>query len=238
MKIRKKIKNQKRIKDVEIFRCLQKIKKESIHSPSPIFIYTIPLTKKSTTLKERKILEILKSWGTIKIFKLAGPTFIIVKRKKKVIKRKQVMFVPIRILQPKFEEVDRYYREKIKIPIVGEKQKEKRRNLITRDKISGDFYYKNELIQFKNKDAIYYLIFECLYEKRDLNGFCSYEIIDKYLVKHGKGEYDDYRQKIDRIKNGIINLFRFSDLPQKTPDGKEIIQKVRGKGIILYNPPL
>jgi len=114
----------------------------------------------------------------------------------------------------------------------------KRKNLITRDKITGDFYYKNKPIKFENKETIYYLIFECLYEKGDLEGFCSYETINRYLEKYGKEQYTDNKQIMDRIKNGIINLFRFSNLPSKAPDGKELIQKIRGKGIILYNPPL
>jgi len=126
------------------------------------------------------------------------------------------------------EEQDK--KDKIKITKMG-----KRGTLITRDR-DGGFYYKNKPIKFKNKEAIYYLIFECLYEKADLNGFCSYETINKYLVEHGKEEYTDERQMKDRIKNGIMNLFRFSNLPLKAPDGKELIQKIRGKGIILYNP--
>jgi len=126
------------------------------------------------------------------------------------------------------EEQDK--KDKIKITKMG-----KRGTLITRDR-DGGFYYKNKPIKFKNKEAIYYLIFECLYEKADLNGFCSYETINKYLVEHGKEEYTNERQMKDRIKNGIMNLFRFSNLPLKAPDGKELIQKIRGKGIILYNP--
>jgi len=118
------------------------------------------------------------------------------------------------------------------------KDSEKRKTLITKDKTTGDFYYKNKLIKFENKEAIYYLIFSCLYENGDLEGFCSYEIINRYLEEHGKEKYSNEQQIMDRIKNGIINLFRFSNLPLKAPDGKNLIRKVRGKGIILYNPPL
>ena len=153
-------------------------------------------------------------------------------------KLKEVAKIRAKEIRRQFEEEERI-RE-----IVKEEQTEreipktsKRRDLIIIDK-TGDFYYKNKLIKFENKDAIYYLIFECLYEKGELDGFCSYETIDKYLVEHGKERYDDNRQITDRIKNGVMNLFRFSNLPAKAPDGKEIIQKVRGKGIILYNPSL
>lgn len=114
----------------------------------------------------------------------------------------------------------------------------KERLLITRDKINGDFYYKNKLLEFENKKAIYYLIFECLYEKGDFNGFCSYETINEYLEERGKKELTDDRRIKDRIKNGVESLFRFSDLHRKAPDGKNSIQKVRGDGISLYNPPV
>lgn len=125
----------------------------------------------------------------------------------------------------------------LKQKIVKSPQKEPV-SLITRNKATGDFYFKGKLIEFKNKTAIYYLIFECLFRESNLEGFCSYETIDNYLVKHSKTEYSDRKQILNRIKNGIVNLFRFSNLPQKTPDGKDLIQRMRGRGLILYNPPL
>ena len=142
-----------------------------------------------------------------------------------------------------YKKIEKDYRSipeagKVKVgTIFLPKDTEKRKVLITRDK-NGDFFYKNKLIKFEDKDAIYYLIFECLFEQSDLTGFCSYEIINRYLEKHGKEEYATDRQKIDRIKNGITNLFRFSNLPFETHNKKKIIQKVKGKGAILYNPPL
>jgi len=114
---------------------------------------------------------------------------------------------------------------------------ENKDTLITRNG-NGDFYYKNKPIKFDNKETIYYLIFECLYERGDLEGFCSYENINKYLIEYGKIEYSDNRKIIDRIKNGIQCLFRFTDLSERTPDNKSLIKKVKGKGMILYNPKL
>jgi hypothetical protein len=109
-------------------------------------------------------------------------------------------------------------------------------HLITRDGQTEDFYYKNKPIKFKGKNTIYFRIFECLCENSDLEGFCSYEKIDEYLIEHGEEECKDRRQMMDRIKNGITNLFRFSDLPKKTLGNKDLIQKTRGEGLILYNP--
>lgn len=149
----------------------------------------------------------------------------------------------VRMKVKRLEKINNALKKYIKSKEIIEETKDraqikKERNLITRDKRNGDFYFKNKLIKFENKEAIYYLIFECLYEKGDLNGSCSYETINKYLEDHDKEKYTDRQQILNRIKNGIMNLFRFSDLPQKAPDGKELIQKVRGKRIILYNPQL
>jgi hypothetical protein len=137
----------------------------------------------------------------------------------------------------KIEETIKSLKPKIKTLKFGDNQKaEQRKTLITRDKESGDFYYKNKPIKFDNKGAIYYLIFECLYENGGIEGFCSYENINRYLEKHGEKEYTENQQIADRIKNGLVNLFRFSNLPQKTPNGKNLIRKIRGKGLTLYNP--
>ena len=122
--------------------------------------------------------------------------------------------------------------------ISKEHREDKPRLLITRDKKTGDFYFKNKLINFSNKNTIYYLLFECLCEKSDTKGFCSIETINKYLERHDKEKLIDDRKMKDRIKNGVIDLFRFSDLHNETPDGKLLIKKERGKGLIFYNPQI
>ncbi len=120
-----------------------------------------------------------------------------------------------------------------------EKEKKNLENyLITRDPGTGDFYYKKKLIEFKNKEAIYYLIFECLFCEGDIEGFCSYEKINNYLIRQGKEKCFGKEKTRKRIRNGIENLKRFSNLPEKAPDKKNIIQKIKGKGLILYNPHL
>ncbi|MFC1630201.1 hypothetical protein ACFL06_01540 [Patescibacteria group bacterium] len=139
----------------------------------------------------------------------------------------------------KMEKTMMNFKAQIKsLGIENNQKTEQRKTLITRDKETGDFYYKNKIIKFDNKEAIYYRLFECLYENGDLKGFCSYKDINKYLEKHGGKEYTENQQIADRIKNGLASLFRFANLPQKTPDGKDLIRKIRGKGLTLYNPSL
>lgn len=226
-----------------IYLTLQKINELLIQvSPGRLVSYVIPLKNGDDESAKKKIetLKEIQRTGAIKIFHYQSPVSIVDRKGKKIIRRQQKYLISIKTLMPRFKEVYNYYKEKqeSKLERVKEFRKEKIKSLINRDEKTGDFYFKNKPIKFGNKDTIYYLIFECLYEKGNLEGFCSYETINKYLVEHGKDEYADHRQITDRIKNGIINLFRFSNLPPKALVGKEIIQKIRGKGIILYNPSL
>ena len=111
----------------------------------------------------------------------------------------------------------------------------KKRNLIEKD-VNGDFYHKNKIIKFKNKETIYYLIFKYIYGNSDLEGFCSYENINRHLEENGEDKYDSGEtiRIRKRIRNGIGRLFRFSNLTKKM----ELIDTARGRGIIFNNPPL
>lgn len=120
-----------------------------------------------------------------------------------------------------------------KTTTANKKTLEQNKKLITRRSGTGEFFYKAKLIEFKNKKAIYYLIFECLYEEGDIYGFCSYEQIDNYLTENKIKETANLKK---RIRNGLTSLFRFSNLPKKSPDNKKLIDKIRGKGLVLYNP--
>lgn len=143
-------------------------------------------------------------------------------------------YYQVKEIYEKFAEVYQRREEKAEKAL----EKEKQKYLITRDKQTGDFFYNGKSIKFENKGAIYYLIFECLFMNGDLDGFCSYDKVEEYLIRHGQDKCNKQKQKINRIKNGIENLFRFSNLSECAPDGKEIIKKRRGKGAILYNPTI
>lgn len=108
--------------------------------------------------------------------------------------------------------------------------------LIMRDKATGDFYFNGKLVECPDHDDIYFKIFIALYEKSDASGFLSYKNIDKYLADGGKKRLDDEKKKQQRIDNGLKNLFHRTNLVKKTPDGKKLISRKRGKGLILYNP--
>jgi len=102
----------------------------------------------------------------------------------------------------------------------------------------GGFWYDGIKITM-SKEAVYYKIFDILYESGDQNGYVSYkEIIEKLN--------DKTRKKIDKktIYNGISEtqgLFRYAKingkrLENKTLDKKnKLIDRVWGKGLILNN---
>jgi len=95
----------------------------------------------------------------------------------------------------------------------------------------GDFYYKGKKIERMGKNTIYVYILECLCKQ--LEGFATYEQINRYLVEKGKGNVSDRDKQIERIQNGIKGLFRWSTL-KNIKNKKQIIYPERGEGLQLY----
>lgn len=113
--------------------------------------------------------------------------------------------------------------------------------LVTKDN-RGDFFYDGKRIEM-DKAAIYYEVFDALYSRCDQSGFASYEDIEKCLVACGRLDAKDTAEQNKRINNAINKhqgLFRYAKvngkpLKNKTPDGKELVAIVRGKGLKLNN---
>ncbi len=113
--------------------------------------------------------------------------------------------------------------------------------LITKDN-RGDFSYNGKRIEM-DKAAIYYEVFDALYSRCDQGGFASYEDIEKHLVVCGRPEMDVTGKRDKRIQNALNEhqgLFRYAKindnpLKNKTLDGKELVEIVRGKGLKLNN---
>jgi len=119
---------------------------------------------------------------------------------------------------------------------------ERRKNLITRDK-NGDYFYNGRRIEMSHEN-LYYQLFDILFLRCDQSGFISYEDIEKELVKREHPESQTTYSRNKRINNAIFNkqqgLFRFAKvnrkrLQNKIPDGRALIELVRGKGLKLNN---
>lgn len=115
------------------------------------------------------------------------------------------------------------------------------KRLIEKDS-NGDFSYNSKFVQL-SKDTLPYKILDALYENSDQDGYLSYEDIEKILVKSGEAESVSDSERDKRILNAVSDtqgLFRYARvnnkaLENKTPKGGVLIDKRRGKGLILNN---
>jgi len=144
-------------------------------------------------------------------------------------------------IESKYNAIPKDYKIKItaKMPL----RDEKGNNLITRDRY-GDYHF-NEKKVVMNKETTYYQIFDILFLEGEQNGFLSYEEIEKALTKRGYPESKTDESRNKRINNAIFNkqqgLFRFAKinskrLENKLPNGQQLIELIRGKGLKINNP--
>lgn len=112
--------------------------------------------------------------------------------------------------------------------------------LITKD-ATGRFYFNGKTLNLSNDRAIYYKIFDCLFQhslRMNENEVCAYEEINAYLVTHGKAFIKTKKDIRKRISNGLIDLYRFSNLPKFLLNGDKLIITVKGLGLNLNNPTI
>lgn len=110
----------------------------------------------------------------------------------------------------------------------------------------GDYFYNGIKVEVP-KSAEYFKAFDVLFTHCDQDGFLSYEDIEKGLVELGISKTEDRDSMIKRINNYILNknqgFFRYAKvngkkLKNKLPDGRLLVDKIRGKGLILNNPTI
>ncbi len=108
---------------------------------------------------------------------------------------------------------------------------------------SGDtFNYLGKPISI-GKNTVYYHLLDILFSLSDQDGFLSYsKIISEMKKRLRKGLLQDSIQEILKktISNARDNLFSYSKINEerflnKTPNGKEIIEVVRKKGLKINN---
>jgi hypothetical protein len=118
--------------------------------------------------------------------------------------------------------------------------------LITKNADDGDYFYKDKRI-IVNRKTLYYDVFDILFLYSDQDGFLSYKEIDDYLIKLKHPRLDDGGKLNKRIQNSISNedqgffghaKIRKCVMKNETPDGQQLVEVVRGKGLKLNNPSL
>lgn len=106
----------------------------------------------------------------------------------------------------------------------------------------GNFYYLGKPISVGEK-TIYYNLLDILLSLSDQDGFLSYKKITsemKKRLKNGLLNTDVKEINLKSISNAKEYLFQYSKVNEeafknKTPNGKEIIQVVRGSGLKINN---
>jgi hypothetical protein len=113
------------------------------------------------------------------------------------------------------------------------------KRLISKDAL-GSFFYHGELITLRLTNIAYDLL-DILYSHFPTGGFLTYKEIEDELRRRGKGNGSS-----KSIQNalgdgqgffGIAKVGRAVIL-RRNPDGKELIEIVRGKGLQFNNPPI
>jgi len=101
-----------------------------------------------------------------------------------------------------------------------------------------DFYCSGNLIRFNKPSSINAKVFRAIFKHADARGLATYEAINKELEKNSEKQLSDRSKIVQRIRNAVFNLFRYSNLPEKIPSGEKFLETDRGKGIILRNPKI
>lgn len=103
---------------------------------------------------------------------------------------------------------------------------------------NADFYCREHLIKFNDPASINAKVFRAIFKHADGSGLASYEDINSELEKNGEKVLTERSKIIQRIRNAIHNLFRYSDLPNEIPSGEKLLEITRGKGIVFRNPKI
>lgn len=87
------------------------------------------------------------------------------------------------------------------------------------------------------KNSHHLLLLKALLFNTDENGFISYEDIEAFFTKNGVQPKPNKRARRKTIWNACDNICRFLGIPSEY-HGKELISKVKGKGLTIYNPKI
>lgn len=114
---------------------------------------------------------------------------------------------------------------------------------ITRNK-KGDFFKDGELVKIPDKDTLYYIIFDTVFNLIPKGGFVSYEDIEKSLTKRKLKRINipslkKQKDRNKRISNNLLanknGFFRHSSLENEIIGGRKLLETKRGMGVTFNN---
>lgn len=121
------------------------------------------------------------------------------------------------------------------------KEETKKQRYISREK--GQYYIGDEKIRM-SENTLQSKVFDIIYDKRDEDGFISYEEIEYSLIDKGYSAEGNRKKRNKRIqnalseKNGLFWRTKVggNSFTNKAPDGERIIEIQRGTGVKFHNP--
>lgn len=107
----------------------------------------------------------------------------------------------------------------------------------------GNFTYLGHPLQV-SKGTIYWDILNIIFQQHDQQGITTYEVIEKRLLELGYEKTQNNEQRNKRIINALSDsqgLFYYAkynnkDFENEAPDKRPIIDIIKGKGVLFYNP--
>jgi hypothetical protein len=110
----------------------------------------------------------------------------------------------------------------------------------------GDYLLNGKRIEL-GRETIYFQVFDILIKHQNQDGFVSYETIEDQLVQTYRKERskspEDRSKRIRHALSSGQGFFRFAringrKIKNKLPNGKPLIEVMRGKGLRLSNRPV
>ena len=105
------------------------------------------------------------------------------------------------------------------------------------------YYYNGDRMDIPNKDTLYFVIFDVVFELMPDGGFKKYKVIETELEKRrvrgrkidkltGEAAATRIRTNLTSEKNGF---FRYIKIPNSATMGHPLIKTKKGEGIIFTN---
>lgn len=107
--------------------------------------------------------------------------------------------------------------------------------------VDGDCFANNQLIDFPDKRARYFLLVRALVDNVQVDGSCSYKAIIDCWINEGVIVSKNPEAQKRSIDNALVQLYKNREeqrikFPSRTLDGKKVIEKRKDR--ITFNNPI
>ncbi len=108
--------------------------------------------------------------------------------------------------------------------------------------IKGDCYANRVLIDFPDKETLYYSLVQALVENTQTDRSCSYKSIIDYWTRKGFTVKQELKAQRRSVDNALTQLYNDREnqkikFPTHTLDGKKLIEKKKDR-LVFNNPTM